>query len=157
MSRNSKFDLIIIGGGSAAFSAAIKANMHEVKTAMIERGSLGGTCVNVGCIPSKNLLGAGEIIHSSKKPSYQSVFPCDANFDFSKTIADKDNFVNYLRKEKYYDVLSGLEYLELIESSASFVSNKKLKVVNDDSNNSKTLEADKFIIATNSSIYCWIR
>ncbi|MGH9974742.1 MAG: FAD-dependent oxidoreductase, partial [Nitrososphaeraceae archaeon] len=96
MTRNSKFDLIIIGGGAAAFSAAIKANMHKVKTAMIERGRLGGTCVNVGCIPSKNLLGAGEFIYSSKEPSYQSISPCDSNFDFSKTIADKDNLVRYL-------------------------------------------------------------
>lgn len=151
-SRNNKFDLVIIGGGAAAFSAAIKANMHEVKTAMIERGRLGGTCVNVGCIPSKNILGVGEIVHASKEPSYQSVFPCNSNFDFSKTIADKDSLVRYLRKQKYYDVLSGLDYVQLIEASASFISDKKLKVIDGNiKSNSRTLEADKFIIATGSS------
>ncbi|MGH9984084.1 MAG: mercury(II) reductase [Nitrososphaeraceae archaeon] len=151
MIRNNKFDLIIVGGGAAAFSAAIKANMHEVKTAMIERGSLGGTCINVGCIPSKNLLGAGQIVHTSKKPSYQSVFPCNSNFDFSKAIADKDCLVRYLQSEKYYDVLSGLDHVELIEADGSFISDKKLKVTNGVAGNKRILEADKFIIATGSS------
>jgi mercuric reductase len=108
--RNGKYDLIIIGGGAAAFSAAIKANMHSVKTLMIERAALGGTCVNVGCVPSKNLLGAGEILHSAKNPSYPSVFPCDSEFDFQNTIAAKDNLVKALRKQKYHDVLSSLWY-----------------------------------------------
>jgi mercuric reductase len=63
MSNTEKYDLIIMGGGAAAFSAALKAESYNVKTAMIERGLLGGTCVNVGCVPSKNLLGAGELRH----------------------------------------------------------------------------------------------
>ncbi len=49
------FDLVILGSGSAAFAAAIKAADHGAKTAMIERSTVGGTCVNVGCVPSKNL------------------------------------------------------------------------------------------------------
>lgn len=143
--KNSKYGLIIIGGGAAAFSAAIKANMHGVKTAMIERALLGGTCVNVGCVPSKNLLGAGEILHSAKNPSYPSVLPCDSDFDFQKIIGAKDSLVKQLRKQKYYDVLSSLENVELIESTASFVSPKKVKA------DGRILEADKFIIATGSS------
>src|SRR6266568_6586878 len=55
------FDLVILGSGSAAFAAALKAADHGTKTAMIERGVLGGTGVNVGCVPSKNLLRAGEL------------------------------------------------------------------------------------------------
>jgi mercuric reductase len=143
--KKDKYDLIIIGSGAAAFSAAIKANMHSVKTAMIERAALGGTCINVGCVPSKNLLGAGEILHSVREPPYPSIYPCESDFDFAKTIADKDNLVKTLRKQKYYDVLQSLENVELIEASASFISPKKLKVAD------KILEADKFIIATGSS------
>ncbi len=145
MVRENKYDLIIIGGGAAAYAAAIKANMHNVKAAMIERGILGGTCVNVGCIPSKNLLGAGEILHTSKNPAYPSISSCKSDFDFAKTSGDKDHLIEGLRKQKYYDVLSGLDNVDLIEASASFVSDKKLKV------NGKILEADKFIIATGSS------
>jgi len=109
-----KYDLIIVGGGAAAFSAAIKANIHGVKALMIERAALGGTCINVGCVPSKNLLGAGEILHSAKDPSYPSVFPCDSDFNFNRTIAAKDSLVRSLRRQKYHDVLSSLENIELI-------------------------------------------
>jgi len=140
-----RYDLIIIGGGTAAFSAAIKANSYGVKALMIERATLGGTCVNIGCVPSKNLLGAGEILHLAKNPHYPSVFSCDSEFDFRKTVSAKDNLVKTLRKQKYHDVLSSLENVELMEESASFVTPNKVKV------NGKMLEADKFILATGSS------
>jgi mercuric reductase len=149
--KNGKYDLIIIGGGAAAFSAAIKANMHGVKTAMIERAMLGGTCVNVGCVPSKNLLGAGEILHTAKNPSYNSINPCDPDFDFAKIIEAKDKLVKGLRKQKYYDVLQSLENVELIEASVSFISPKKIKVDNNGNGSSQTFEASKFIIAAGSS------
>jgi mercuric reductase len=58
------FDLIIVGGGAAAFGAAIKANDLGAKAVMVNAGlPLGGTCVNVGCVPSKALLWAGEVLH----------------------------------------------------------------------------------------------
>src|SRR5699024_1819039 len=56
-------DLLIIGSGGAAFSAAMKAIEYGAKVGMIERGTIGGTCVNIGCVPSKTLLRAGEINH----------------------------------------------------------------------------------------------
>lgn len=150
-----KYDLIIIGGGAAAFSAALKAESHAVKTAMVERGLLGGTCVNVGCVPSKNLLGAGELLYSSGNPSYSSISPCcEQDFDFSKTIRQKDNLVRYLRKQKYYDVLSSLENVKLIEGNAYFLSANKIRLkLNNNSGGSKTLEAKKFIVATGSSAF----
>jgi len=59
-----KFDLIILGGGAGAFAAAIKANELGAKTALVNAGlPLGGTCVNVGCVPSKTLLKIGEIAY----------------------------------------------------------------------------------------------
>jgi len=64
-----KFDLIIIGGGAGAFAAAIKANELKAKTLLVNKGlPLGGTCVNVGCVPSKTLLWAGE----EKKNLYET-------------------------------------------------------------------------------------
>jgi mercuric reductase len=139
------YDLIIIGGGAAAFSAAIKANSHGVRTAMIERGTLGGTCVNVGCVPSKNLLAAGEYLYTSHNPSYSSIKPCKADFDFSQAIQDKDKLVSNLRKQKYRDVLESLEHVRLIEGSAAFVSKNQVKV------DGKFLSGKKFIVATGSS------
>jgi mercuric reductase len=139
------YELIIIGGGAAAFSASIKANSHGVKTAMIERGMLGGTCVNVGCVPSKNLLAAGEHIYSSKNPSSPSVKPCKVDFDFTRSIQEKDKLVGNLQKQKYRDVLESLEHVSLIEGNAAFVSENRVKV------DGRILSGRKFIIATGSS------
>ncbi len=60
------YDYIIVGSGGAAFSSAIEAVKYGVRVAMIERGTIGGTCVNIGCVPSKTLLRAGEINHLAK-------------------------------------------------------------------------------------------
>jgi mercuric reductase len=140
-----KFDLVIIGGGAAAFSAAIKAEAYGVKTAMIEKHVLGGTCVNVGCIPSKNLLGAGEILHSSKYPSNSAISTVNTDLDFTHVIQNKDNLVRLLRNTKYEHVLSTFENVQFIEGKASFLSNKVVKV------NGRRIESNKFIIATGSS------
>ncbi len=59
MKMENNFDFVIIGGDSAAFSAA-KASEADLKIALIERSAIGGTCVNVGCVPTKNLLNVGE-------------------------------------------------------------------------------------------------
>lgn len=65
--KNKDFNLVIIGGGAGAFAAAIRANELGAKTALVNAGlPLGGTCVNVGCVPSKTLLYAGEVLHALK-------------------------------------------------------------------------------------------
>jgi mercuric reductase len=153
---SNEFKLIIIGGGAAAFSAAIKAESEGVKTAMIEKGTLGGTCVNVGCVPSKNLLGVGEQIISAKKPNYAAITAYNSSFDFTKAILDKDNLVKGLKQKKYCDVLSSFSNVEFIEGEASFISNRKIRIIRDkhyDNNSAERifLESDKFIIATGSS------
>ena len=80
-----RFDLIIIGGGAGAFAAAIRANELKAKTAMVNAGlPLGGTCVNVGCVPSKTLLWAGEILHMPKHHNIPGIDLKVKNFDFSK-------------------------------------------------------------------------
>lgn len=142
---DSKFDLVINGGGAAAFSAAIKAETYGVKTAMIEKHALGGTCVNAGCIPSKNLLGVGEILDTSRHPSYSAISPVRNDLDFAGVIQNKDNLVRLLRNTKYEDVLSTFENVQFIEGEASFQSNKVVNV------NGRRIESDKFIIATGSS------
>ena len=64
------FDLIVIGGGPGGYVCAIRAAQLGLKTACVEsRGSLGGTCLNVGCIPSKSLLNLSENFHKAKKTS----------------------------------------------------------------------------------------
>lgn len=138
------FDLMVVGGGAAAFSEAIKADALGVKTAMVERGVLGGTCVNVGCVPSKYLLTMAG--HYRNAQQTKSGIQCGTpKLDFKKVIRDKNALVESLRQEKYADVLSGLKNVTLIKGSARFVSTDAVDV------EGKTYSAKKFIIATGSS------
>ena len=73
-----QFDLVILGSGSTAFAAALRAAEMGKTSAMTEVRTLGGTCVNRGCLPSKNLIEASKILHDSKKPSLPRTF---AHFD----------------------------------------------------------------------------
>ena len=85
-----KYDLIIIGGGAGSFGAAIRANELHAKTALINAGlPLGGTCVNVGCVPSKTLLYAGEILHLAKHHGIPGIKIEQVEFDFRKVVADE--------------------------------------------------------------------
>jgi len=141
-----KFDLIIIGGGAGAFAAAIRANELKAKTAIINAGlPLGGTCVNVGCVPSKTLLHAGEILHHAKHHGIPGIELEVKKFDFQKVVQDELSLVEKLRQEKYEKVLKSLEYVTAIEGKAKFVSQNKIEV------NGEKLSAEKFIIATGST------
>lgn len=139
------FDLIIIGGGAGAFAAAIRANELNAKTAMINAGlPLGGTCVNVGCVPSKRLLRAGQIIHLSQNHKIPGVELDVKSIDFPAIIKDELDLVSRMRKEKYEKVLRGLESVSLIEGYARFLSKNEVVV------NEGILRADRIIIATGS-------
>lgn len=140
------FDLIIIGGGAGAFAAAIRANELKAKTAIVNAGlPLGGTCVNVGCVPSKTLLYAGEVLHHAKHHGIPGVELEVKSFDFHKVVQDELSLVEKLRQEKYEKVLKNLEYVTAIEGKAKFVSQNEIEV------NGEKLSAEKFIIAAGST------
>lgn len=142
----SKYDLIIIGGGAGAFAAAIRANELKAKTVLINAGlSVGGTCVNVGCVPSKTLLWAGEIMHTAKSHGIPGIDIEVKNFDFQKVVQDELSLVERLRKEKYEKVLNNLENVTFINGKAKFVSQNEVEV------NGEKLTTEKFIIATGST------
>lgn len=139
------FDLIIIGGGAGAFAAAIRANELKINTAIINSGlPLGGTCVNVGCLPSKILLHAGEVLHMAKNHKINGIELKVKKFDFNKVVNDEIMMVEMSRNDKYEKVLANLEYVTLIEGFAKFTGEKEIKV------NNKKISAKKFIIATGS-------
>ena len=139
------FDLVILGSGSAAFAAALKAADHGRKTAMIERSTLGGTCVNVGCVPSKNLLRAGELRYYDSHREFPGIRPGGATFEFNRIIEQKNQIVRGLRKEKYADVLRSLPSTKLFRGNARFVSRTRVKV------DGINVDGRKFLIATGSS------
>jgi mercuric reductase len=141
-----KFDLIIIGGGAGAFAAAIRANELKAKTAMINSGlPLGGTCVNVGCVPSKTLLYTGEVLHQAKSHGIPGIELEVKSFNFQKIIQDELALVKRLRREKYEKVLKDLESVQHIEGRAKFISQNEIEV------NKRKLFGEKFVIAAGST------
>ena len=135
-----KYDLAILGSGSAAFAAALKASEYGAKVLLTEFDEIGGTCVNRGCIPTKNLIHASLIYRSALKG-----FPgikANATLDFPSLIAQKDELVAELRNAKYISVAESDENIDLVEGRAYFVSSSEIKV------NGKKYQAEKFIIAT---------
>jgi len=128
-SDKSDYDLIIIGGGSAAFSAAIKAESLGLTTLMVNGGlDFGGTCVNVGCVPSKNLIRAAETAYHATHSNFKGIKPKGVDIDFKQIIKDKKELVSALQQQKYMDVVSDFENLTMLKGWAEFVDNKTILV-----------------------------
>ncbi len=146
-SGNNHFDLIIIGGGSAAFSAAIKAESLGLTTLMVNGGlDFGGTCVNVGCVPSKNLIRAGETVYHATHSNFEGIKPKGVDIDFAQIIKDKKKLVATLQEKKYLDVVNDFENLKMVTGWAEFLDNKTISI--DGKGNYTAL---KFVIATGAT------
>jgi mercuric reductase len=138
------FDLLILGSGSTAFAAAIRASDLGARVAMVERRTLGGTCANRGCLPSKNLIEAARIVHDAAHPRYAGLAPAAVGVDFGALIAQKDGVVRDYRAKKYASVADGLHDLELIEGDAAFVDPHTVRV------GDRQVAGDRILIATGS-------
>jgi mercuric reductase len=146
-SGNGQFDLIIIGGGSAAFSAAIKAESLGLTTLMVNGGlDFGGTCVNVGCVPSKNLIRVGETAFHATHSNFAGIKPKGVDIDFAQVIKDKKKLVSTLQQKKYMDVVSDFENLTMIKGWAEFKDEKTIVI-----NGKDECKALKFLIATGAT------
>ncbi|HEX9512538.1 MAG TPA: mercury(II) reductase [Puia sp.] len=145
--KTNHFDLIIIGGGSAAFSAAIKANELGLTTLMVNSGlPFGGTCVNVGCVPSKTLIRAAETAYHASHSNFAGIKPKGFDIDFAQVIRDKKQLVKTLQQKKYMDVVNDFENLQMLEGWAEFLDEKTILV-----NGKDEYTAIKFIIATGAT------
>ncbi len=142
---NHRFDLIIIGGGAGAFAAAIKANEYQARTLMINTGlPLGGTCVNVGCVPSKHLLKVGHFKYQAQHHHFDAVRIPDVQFDFARAIDEELRVVAELRRQKYGDVLAYLEHVTFVDAHARFVSPHEVEA------NGLRFYGDRFVLAVGS-------
>lgn len=141
-----RYDLVILGGGSAAFSAAIRADRNGAKALMIDGGTIGGTCVNVGCVPSKRLLAVGDQFFRVANHPFPGLHVEDGwSAEFRTVIQSKDQLVQSLRKSKYEEVLASLKGVDYVHGSAAFVGPHEVKVGN------QRYEGGKFMIGTGSS------
>ena len=143
------YDLIIVGGGSAAFAAAIRAEELGLVTLMINEGLLtGGTCVNVGCVPSKTIIRAAEYMHAAQESPFRGVKPAGAALDMPEIIRQKRELVDGLRQKKYIDILDGLEHVRYLKGLAAFTDAQTVRVKGGES-----YRAKKFLIATGASTH----
>ncbi len=127
-----EFDYVILGQGSAAFAAAIKANELGIKTAMIGHNAtagavLGGTCINVGCVPSKRLITVSTFLDELKKRRYGGLNYNIGKLDYAKVIEENSRLVEDLRAEKYKNVLKELKNVTFINRIGSFVDANTIK------------------------------
>lgn len=142
---NGRYDIAVIGAGSAGFSAAITAADQGANVALIGHGTIGGTCVNVGCVPSKTMIRAAEALHGARAAQRFPGLAGEAKVaDWASLIGAKDDLVTTLRQKKYIDLLpeyNGVAYLEgraLLNGQGVIV-------------NGEAIPAGKIIIATGSS------
>ena len=143
-----KFKVVIIGGGPGGYVCAIRLAQLGIKTACIEsRGTLGGTCLNIGCIPSKSLLNLSENFYKAKHFSNLGIEVGKIKLNLKKMMKNKEEAVNILTK--------GIEYLfkknkvTYYKGIGSFKSHNQISIV-DDKNKEIVIETDKTIISTGS-------
>src|SRR5258708_22785635 len=137
-----KFDLVILGSGSTAFAAALWAQ-HNGKTAvMTEERTVGGTCVNRGCLPSKNLIEAAKILYDARHPRYPGLTPAKMKLNFKALVAQKDQVIRSYRGHKYESLVGGKVHIE--KGHAQFLDPNTAEV------DGKRLTGDKILIATGS-------
>ena len=145
------FDLVVIGGGPGGYVCAIRAAQLGLKTACVEsRGALGGTCLNVGCIPSKSLLNLSENFHKAKKDfNQQGIEISDIKLNIEKMMSNKNKSIQVLTK--------GVEFL-FKKNKVTYLKGKGVLfskndiVVYEDNNKRINIKAKNIVIATGSEV-----
>jgi mercuric reductase len=140
-----EFDLVILGSGSTAFAAALRAAEHGKTAAMTEVRTLGGTCVNRGCLPSKNLIEAAKILYDAKNPRYPGLSPTSMRVDFRALIEQKDAVIEDYRGKKYQSITFGSKTIRVFEGAARFSGKNEVTV------NGQVLSAPRFLVATGTA------
>lgn len=138
------YELVVVGAGSAAFAAAIRARDAGHSVALVEAGTLGGTCVNVGCVPSKTLLRAGELRAQAAANPFAGLDTAAGEVDLAALVAQKDELVDALRQAKYADLVDDYG-IEVIAGHGRFADGDTLVV------DGQAVTARAFLVATGSS------
>ena len=148
---STKYDVIVIGGGPGGYVASIKAAQLGLKTACVEsRGALGGTCLNVGCIPSKALLHSTQLYHQALHNFKDHGIKVEGiSMDFEKMMSSKAKNVSTLTKG-----IEGLFKKNKVDYIKGFgsIGNANQVVVKDDDGKESTFETDNIMIATGSEV-----
>lgn len=152
MEDDRSYDLVILGGGAAAFAAITEASSRGLSTAMINTGlPIGGTCVNVGCVPSKHLLAVGENAALPQENPFDAVQYSDSEptIDWAAALDGTDEIVEQFRQTNYVDVAEHYD-TDIYEGYGKLVDATTIEVV-EGTDEGVRITGEKALVATGSS------
>ena len=138
------YDLLILGSGSAAFAAGIRAKDLGASVALCESNTIGGTCVNIGCVPSKAMLAAADLNYKAGHSPFKGTNTSSGSLDLSLLVRTKDELVDEMRANKYEHLAD--EYgFTLLGGHGEFTDPDTYGC------DGQELRADKYLVATGAS------
>jgi mercuric reductase len=147
-SMQERYDLVILGSGSTAFAAALHAAELGKSAVMAEFRTVGGTCANRGCLPSKNLIAAARLVYDAAHPRYPGLTPIHMPFSWAELVAQKDEIIKEYRAHKYESLLDDPDQIQVVPGQAALVSDHEVEVSTPDGPH--RLIGSQLLIATGS-------
>ncbi len=135
------YDLAVVGSGGGAFAAAIHGRRLGARVLMIERATVGGTCVNIGCVPSKTLLAAANAYHTAQAHPFAGVPTSAGPVDVAELVAQKNELIADMRQHKYLDLADSYGF-EIVNGEAHFTSPTTVAV------DGREIRSHLYVIAT---------
>jgi len=148
-SPQERYDLVILGSGSTAFAAALHAAELGNTAVMTEFRTVGGTCANRGCLPSKNLIEAARLVYDAAHPRYPGLTPVHMPINWAELVAQKDEIVSEYRAHKYESLLDEPERIQIVSGQAQLLSDHEVEVRTPDG--TRRLVGEQLLIATGSA------
>ena len=148
---DSSLKIVVIGSGSAAFAAALRVAEDGAQVTIIEAGTIGGTCVNVGCVPSKIMIRAAQIAHQQSHHPFAGVGSHLAHIDRAQMVRQQQARVAELRHGKYESILASNPAINLLRGTAKFIDAKSIEITSAD-RPATQITADRILIATGRSL-----
>lgn len=148
--RGTALKVVILGSGSASFAAALQAAEKGATVTIVEAGVVGGTCVNVGCVPSKILIRAAQIAHQQARHPFPALGKHAPQIDRTALVQQQQDRVEELRYAKYEAILESNASITLVQGRARFVDANTIEVSRADAALQR-LTADRILIATGRS------
>ncbi|GHH99222.1 dihydrolipoyl dehydrogenase [Neobacillus kokaensis] len=143
-----EYDVVIIGGGTGGYVAAIRASQLGLKAAVVEKGKLGGTCLHAGCIPSKALLRSAEVYTQTKNAAQYGILAPEVSFDFSKIQVRKNEITDRLFKGVQHLLKKGK--IDVYDGKGSILQSKDVLVELNNGEGEVILSPKNILLATGS-------
>jgi mercuric reductase len=147
-STQERYDLVILGSGSTAFAAALHAAELGKSAVMTEFRTVGGTCANRGCLPSKNLIEAARLVYDAAHPRYPGLSPAHMPVNWTELVAQKDEIIEEYRVHKYESLLDDPDHIQIVPGQARLVSDHVVEVRS--AGGESRLVGEQVLIATGS-------